>query len=160
MQVFFSLFIILFAHKVVGDVDLGQVVFTILSQSHERHAEIASRTKENLVQKLFTEGLSSPQVFTLHQDLPLHGGWTIFPLLVSLRELARPDTKWFIFLDESSEVELDLLKKVLSKYQQDYEFFVGKALTDPETTIIHHFSPVGLRYPDFKAGASLLGFKP
>lgn len=150
-------FIVLLGHQVVGDVDLGDVVFTILSQPQERHADIASRTKEDLVQKLVKHGLVSPQVFTLHQDLPHHGGWTIFPVLTNLAQLAREGTRWFIFLHESSEVELDLLKKVLAKFNQDYEFFVGKAIVDPETTIIHHFSPVGLRYPDFKAGTAFLG---
>lgn len=133
-------------------INLGDVAFTILSQPHERHADNARRTKESLVEKLLKDSVVSPQVFVQHLDLPHHGGWTIFPLLASLDQFARKGTKWFVFLDESSEVNVENLKKVLSKYNQNYEFFVGKALTDPETTIIHHFSPVGLKYPDFKAG--------
>ena len=61
-------------------------------------------------------------------------------------------TAWFVFLHEAAEVNLEVFKSILDKYTKDYEIFVGKALTDKDSSIIHHFDSSGLAYPDFKAG--------
>ena len=132
--------------------DLGQVVFIVMSQSHKHHAGIGDETKQKLMEKLQQDGVTSPQVFTQHEDLPLHGGWTIFPLLPTLKSVAKSDTKWFAFLHESAVLNLTLFKSILEKYKTDYEIFVGRALVDHSSTIIHHFDSSKLAYPDFKAG--------
>jgi len=133
--------------------DLSNVVFVILSQPQKYHATIADETKEKLMTNLRKDGVQNPQVFSLHKDLPLHGGWTIFPLLAPLNKISRPETKWFAFLHEAAEVNLDLFKTIVSKYKSDYEIFVGHSLTDLESSVTHHYDPSGeLAYPDFKAG--------
>ncbi len=133
--------------------DLSDVVFVIVSQPHPYHATIADESKERLLNNLQKDGVQNPQVFSLHRDLPLHGGWTIFPLLPPLNKISRPETKWFAFLHEAAEVNLDLFKTIVSKYTTDYEIFVGHSLTDLDSTVTHHYDPSGqLAYPDFKAG--------
>ena len=132
--------------------DLSKVVFVIVSQPQKFHTEIADETKEKLWENLKKDGVESPQVFTLHNDLPLHGGWTIFPLLPTLNKISNSETKWFAFLHEAAEINLDLFKAIPAKYSSDYEIFVGKALVDRDSSIIHHFDSSGLAYPDFKAG--------
>ena len=132
--------------------DLSNVAFTIVSQPQKHHAAVALETKEKLTESLRKSGVAEPQVYTLHEDLPLHGGWTIFPMLPPLIKISPSRTAWFVFLHEAAEVNLEVFKSILDKYTKDYEIFVGKALTDKDSSIIHHFDSSGLAYPDFKAG--------
>ena len=97
--------------------DLNQVVFVILSQKSRRHVNIAQETREKLTSKLLEDGVEEPLIFDLHNDWQMAGGWTIFPLLSQLERVSRPDTKWFAFLHEASEVNLKVFKEILSKYE-------------------------------------------
>jgi hypothetical protein len=97
--------------------DLNQAVFVILSQRSHRHINIAQETREKLKTNLLADGVKEPLIFDLHNDWQMSGGWTIFPLLPKLERVARPDTKWFAFLHEASEVNLEIFKEVLSKYE-------------------------------------------
>ena len=146
-----SLFLLNLVFRATG-YDLRQVTFVIMSQQNKRDASIAEETEQRLIEKLRADGVESPQVFGLHDDLPLHGGWTIFPLLTTLKSMAKPETKWFAFLHDTTEVELELFKAIPAKYTTDYEIFVGHSLVDKEISIIHHFDSSKLAYPDFKAG--------
>ena len=112
--------------------DLGQVAFVILSQSGPRHEPISAETRLRLTTALNGDGVTEPQVFDLINDFPGPGGWTIFPLLPLLDKVARPETKWFAFLHETTEVNPELLREVLSRYESDYGIFLGRALREQD----------------------------
>ncbi len=97
--------------------DLNEVVFVILSQRSRRHVSIAQETREKLTSKLLEDGVQKPLIFDLHNDWQMAGGWTIFPLFSELERVSKPDTKWFAFLHEASEVNLEIFKEILSKYE-------------------------------------------
>ena len=105
-------------------IDFNQVVFVILSQSDQRHIQIANETKGVLIENLLTDGgVSVPKVFDLHSDIGIAGGWSIYPLLPFLNTLI-DDTKWFVFLAENSRVHLQNLGEILSSYPSDYGIFL------------------------------------
>ena len=132
--------------------DMSQIVFVVLSQKHPRHAAIGDVTKKTLVKNLKKWGVKKPKVFTLHKDLTITGGWTITPLMSILIEETHPRTEWYAFLDEASEVNLEILNQILLNHEAIGEFFIGHAIKDDFVTIIHHHDKTGLRFPDFKAG--------
>ncbi len=70
------------------------------------------------------------------------GGWTVFRLLPMLESISDPKPKWFVFLSEGSEVNLDPLKSILSRYESDYGIFLSNNL--PDTL-----------YPNFAGGVIL-----
>ena len=132
--------------------DMSQIVFVVLSQKHPRHAAIGDVTKKTLVKNLKKWGVKKPKVFTLHKDLTITGGWTITPLMSILIEETHPRTEWYAFLDEASEVNLEILNQILLSHEAIGEFFIGHAIKDDFVTIIHHHDKTGLRFPDLKAG--------
>ena len=110
--------------------DLNQVVFVILSQTGRRHEKIGQETREKLTKVLIDDGVEKPQIFDLHRDWRMTGGWTIFPLLPLLDQVSKPNTKWYAFLNEASEINLPVFKEVLSQYTSDYGIFVGRSLKE------------------------------
>ncbi|KAH7959394.1 hypothetical protein HPB49_010802 [Dermacentor silvarum] len=99
-----------------------------------------------------------PTVYLLHKQWPdVAGAWTVFPLIKRLEMLHREDGRWFFFCDDTTGVELSLLHKALRRLNSTQEAqFVGHALWDEETTIVHHFDdPRSLAYPDLSAGMAL-----
>ncbi|KAL1414621.1 hypothetical protein MTO96_007294 [Rhipicephalus appendiculatus] len=74
-----------------------------------------------------------------------------------LERLHKTDGGWFFFCDDTTGVDLSLLHKALQGRNSTQEArFVGHALWDEETTIVHHFDdPRSLAYPDLSAGMAL-----
>jgi len=83
------------------------------------------------------------QILALHKT-PVTGGWTIFPFLPIVNKNSSPDTKWFVFLSESAEVDVDTFDKMISKYSSDEEHFIGHSL-------ISH-GDKDIQYPDLRSG--------
>lgn len=138
-----------------GDVanPLENVVFVVLSQPNEHHVDLATETRKNVRDQLVLESVTHSVVLLSHQDLPLHGGWTIFPLLSSLAHQYSSKYDWFVFLQESTKVNVTILKDLFRKYNPDEPTFIGHALKDREHSIIHHYEPPdALSYPDFASG--------
>ncbi|KAH6932108.1 hypothetical protein HPB50_002870 [Hyalomma asiaticum] len=78
-------------------------------------------------------------------------------VMEDLAPLDSKDGRWFFFCDDTTGVELSLLLEALHERNstQDAQF-VGHALWDEETTIVHHFDdPRSLAYPDLSAGMAL-----
>ena len=108
--------------NVIQCFDLSEVAFVVLSQPTERHVKISLETREKLASNLKEAGVVQPQVFDLQFHFPGNGGWTIFPLLEKVEKVSTSTTKWFIFLHETSEVNLEILKTILSKYESGITF--------------------------------------
>ena len=151
-------FAIIWAASVATDsVDLSRVVFVINSQPNSHHASIAESTAGRIRASLSASGVREPQhVYSAAHDdfLPLHGAWTYFPLIEAVaREFAGGVADWFVFLEESADVNLDKLAGVLSSHSSDDDVFVGHALADLDSVIQHHYAPPGeLRFPQTDAG--------
>ena len=129
---------------------LDRTVFVLMTQ--EAHEKLADNSKQELDKNLIQVGAKS-NVVLLHKDLPSHGGWTIFPLLQPLLEDYEDLADWFVFLDEAGRVEPSLFAEILKKYDPKQNVFLGKALQDRDSVIIHHYSQdYKFKYPDFSAG--------
>ena len=129
---------------------LDRTGFVIMSQrGHDTRAE---NTREELRNALRTDGVKDPHIKLLHKDLPYHGGWTVFPILAPLLDDYADLIDWFVFLDEVSAVDPKILTKLLSAYDSDRNVFLGKALQDQDSVIIHHYNQnLDFKYPNFAA---------
>ena len=149
-------FISIWTVAATATVDYSRVVFVINSQPNPHHAAIAEETAARIKASLSSSGVEGPHhVYSAaHEDfLPLHGAWTYFPLIEAVaRELADV-ADWFVFLEESSDVNLDELSGVLSSQSPDDDVFVGHALADLDSVIQHHYARPGeVKFPQTDAG--------
>ena len=153
-------FFCLFGSLLLSGVDshfLDRTVFVIMSQ--EAHDETSETSRLELKETLAKDGVKEPQIALLHKDLPSHGGWTIFPLLAPLWEKYSASADWYVFLDEAGTVHPGILKEVLNKHNPEDLVFLGKALQDQDSVIIHHYSQnLKFKYPDFAAGLVFSSF--
>ena len=144
----------MFSSLFISDVSshiLDRTAFVIMSQ--EAHDSTAKISKQELSQELLNFGINEPHVVLLHKDLPSHGGWTIFPLLGPLLEDYRYLIDWYVFLDEAGTIDPEEFTEMLMKYDHKDKVFLGKALQDKDSVIIHHYSnDFEFKYPDFSAG--------
>ena len=147
---FYYMFTTLFLSSVCSH-SLDRTAFVIMSQ--EAHDDTATISKEELSQALINVGVKKPNVVLLHKELPSHGGWTIFPLLDPLLEDYHDLIDWYVFLDEAGTIDPQEFTKMLKKYDHKDQVFLGKALQDKDSVIIHHYSQdFKFKYPDFAAG--------
>ena len=125
------LLLLLAIQRSVGDVFLyDEVVFIIASEEHNDHETCAAAvTKQKLVQSLKASNFSTENVFQLNRDIKVKATWTIFPFLPTLSRAFGTRMKWFVFISESSEVNLEILSQVLSQFKSDFGIFVGHSLT-------------------------------
>lgn len=139
------------------DRDAG-IVFVVLSQDNAMSTKAAERLSSSVVAQATALKMVPPTVYLLHKQWPeVAGAWTIFPLAKRLERLHRKDGRWFFFCDDTTGVDLSLLLEALHERNSTQDArFVGHALWDEETTIVHHFDdPRSLAYPDLSAGMAL-----
>jgi len=131
---------------------LNNVAFVIMDQPENK--DLSAVTYGKLKEALLKHGVEYPLVFKLHKDFEIvHGGWTYVNLFKELLEVDRPTPNWFVVLHESTMVNPELLEQLLSGHDHNEDVFMGKALTDPDRVIIHHFqSDMKFKFPDASAG--------
>ncbi|XP_047717786.1 beta-1,3-glucosyltransferase isoform X3 [Prionailurus viverrinus] len=87
------------------------------------------------------------------------GAWTILPLLPHFSVTYSRNSSWIFFCEEETRIQIPELLETLRRYDPSKEWFLGKALHDEESTIIHHYAfsenPTVFKYPDFAAGWAL-----
>ncbi|KAM9610091.1 beta-1,3-glucosyltransferase [Trichechus inunguis] len=141
------------------DIDLKRIVFVIQSQSNSFHAKRAEQLKENILQQAAALTQELPRVVLIHQLVKLEGAWTILPLLPRFSVTYSRNSSWIFFCEEETRIQIPKLLEVLRRYDPTKEWFLGKALHDEESTIIHHYAfsenPAIFKYPDFAAGWAL-----
>ena len=155
LRIYLSIFVIsicaCFIREYECQLILDQTLFVLMSQ--EGHSDIATNNKNNLEASLKTLGSENPHVILLHKDLPIVGGWTIFPILKPLLKNYPEWIKWFVFLDEKGSVDPTILSELLNKHDIRNEVFIGKALQDQHPVSLHHYNTnLEMEYPDFAAG--------
>ncbi|KAM7116084.1 beta-1,3-glucosyltransferase isoform 2-T2 [Molossus nigricans] len=100
-----------------------------------------------------------PRVLLLHELSKQEGAWTILPLLPHFSVTYNRNSSWIFFCEEETRIQVPELLETLRRYDPSKEWFLGKALHDEESTIIHHYAfsenPPVFKYPDFAAGWAL-----
>ena len=130
---------------------LNETAFVIMSQ--DAHDSIATSFKDTLKRDLTESGVEAPIVLLLHKDLPILGGWSIFPILDPLLTGYSEDVNWFVFLNEFGRVDVNIFEGLLQEYNSKKGVFLGKALQDEHAVIIHFYEKnLDMKYPDFSAG--------
>ncbi|XP_059820100.1 beta 3-glucosyltransferase a isoform X1 [Hypanus sabinus] len=136
-------------------IELNEVVFVIQSQKQSFHASQATKLKQDIL--LQSEAFSQylPTVLFIHELSKQEGAWTIIPIIPHLSTTYGKKT-WIFFCEEQTRIKMPKLLEVLNRYDKSKEWFLGKALYDEQSTIIHHYAfaedPVVFKYPDFAAG--------
>ena len=137
-------------------VDISRVVFVVNSQPNTHHAAIAEETTRRIKASLSSSGVKEPHhVYSAgHEDfMPLHGAWTYFPLINAVARKLANAADWFVFLEESTDINVDELPGLLSSHSPDDDVFLGHALTDLDSSIIHHYDQPGeVKFPQTDAG--------
>jgi UDP-glucose:O-linked fucose beta-1,3-glucosyltransferase len=140
--------------------DLDRVVFVLNSQPNSFHHSIAAETKEGIKTALTGADVAPPHhVYSVadHADeIPLHGAWTYFPVIEALaaKFTGRNDlADWFVFLEEGSDVKVDVLAEMLGSHSPDDDVFLGHSLEDDDHVVIHHYDKPGeIKFPLADAG--------
>ncbi|KAJ6662329.1 hypothetical protein lerEdw1_012493 [Lerista edwardsae] len=100
-----------------------------------------------------------PTVLLLHQMDKNEGAWTILPLMHDFSVTYSGNSSWIFFCEEDTRIHVVKLLETLRRYDKSKDFFLGKALHDDESTIIHHYAfsenPAVFKFPDFAAGWAL-----
>lgn len=65
---------------------------------------------------------------------------------------SKDNFQWVLFINEYTYVSVERLIKLLKKIKHTESHFIGRALVDQQYSIIHHYDPPGLKYPDTAAG--------
>ncbi|XP_054978743.1 beta-1,3-glucosyltransferase isoform X2 [Sorex araneus] len=142
-----------------NDLDLKEIVFVIQSQSNPFHAKRADQLKKSILKQAADHTQECPSVLLLHQLAKQEGAWTILPLLPQFSATYSRNSSWIFFCEEETRIKIPELLETLRRYDPSKEWFLGKALHDEESTIIHHYafseSPTVFKYPDFAAGWAL-----
>nr|XP_048275019.1 beta-1,3-glucosyltransferase isoform X2 [Myodes glareolus] len=141
------------------DIDLKEIVFVIQSQSNSFHAKRAEELKRSILKQAANLTQDLPRVLLLHQLAKQEGAWTILPLLPHFSVTYSKNSAWIFFCEEDTRIQIHRLLETLRRYDPSKEWFLGKALHDEESTIVHHYAfsenPTAFKYPDFAAGWAL-----
>ncbi|XP_073899701.1 beta-1,3-glucosyltransferase isoform X2 [Castor canadensis] len=142
-----------------SDFDLKEIVFVIQSQSNSFHVKRAEQLKKSILKQAANLTQELPKVLLLHQLAKQEGAWTILPLLPHFSSAYSRNSSWIFFCEEETRIQIPKLLEILRRYDPSKEWFLGKALHDEESTIIHHYAfsenPTVFKYPDFAAGWAL-----
>uniref|UniRef100_A0AAA9S114 Beta 3-glucosyltransferase n=1 Tax=Bos taurus TaxID=9913 RepID=A0AAA9S114_BOVIN len=142
-----------------NDIDLKEIVFVIQSQSNSFHVKKAEQLKQSILKQSTDLTQEMPTVLLLHQLAQQEGAWTILPLLPHFSVTYSRNSSWIFFCEEDTRIQIVQLLETLRRYDPSKEWFLGKALHDEESTIIHHYAfsenPTVFKYPDLAAGWAL-----
>ncbi|XP_061484443.1 beta-1,3-glucosyltransferase isoform X1 [Rhineura floridana] len=139
--------------------ELKEIVFVIQSQRNSFHLKKADDLKQSIFKQAAVLGKEMPTVLLTHEMDRHEGAWTILPLMHEFSVTYSRNSSWFFFCDEDTRIHIVKLLKTLRRYDKSKELFLGKALHDDESTIIHHYAfaenPTVFKFPDFAAGWAL-----
>ncbi|XP_062830770.1 beta-1,3-glucosyltransferase isoform X1 [Anolis carolinensis] len=138
--------------------ELKEIVFVIQSQRNSFHLKKAEELKQNILNQAADFGKEMPAILLIHQ-MNNEGAWTILPLMHEFSVTYSRNSSWIFFCEEDTRIHIIKLLKTLGRYDKSKELFLGKALHDDESTIIHHYAfaenPTVFKFPDFAAGWAL-----
>ncbi|XP_063807832.1 beta-1,3-glucosyltransferase isoform X2 [Pseudophryne corroboree] len=139
--------------------ELGEIVIVIQSQSNSFHKKRAEDLKGNILEQAAKFSKKPPTVLLLHEVASSEGAWTVLPVIPHFADIYARNSSWIFFCEEDTLVRLQKLLETLQRFDKSKTYFLGKALYDEESTIIHHYAfaenPSIFKYPDFSAGWAL-----
>ncbi|KAM8802572.1 beta-1,3-glucosyltransferase isoform 3-T3 [Rhynchonycteris naso] len=142
-----------------NDIDLKEILFVIQSQSNSFHAKRAEELRTSILRQAAALTQELPRALLLHELSEQEGAWTILPLFPHFSVTYSGNSSWIFFCEEETRIQVPELLETLRRYDPSKEWFLGKALHDEESTIIHHYAfsenPTVFKYPDFAAGWAL-----
>ncbi|XP_032651851.1 beta-1,3-glucosyltransferase isoform X2 [Chelonoidis abingdonii] len=141
------------------NIELQEIVFVIQSQSNSFHSKRAEDLERNILKQAEELGKELPRVLLIHQMDRHDGAWTILPLMQDFSASYGRNSSWIFFCEEDTRIQIVKLLETLRRFDKSKEWFLGKALYDEESTIIHHYAfaenPTVFKFPDFAAGWAL-----
>ncbi|XP_043360316.1 beta-1,3-glucosyltransferase isoform X9 [Dermochelys coriacea] len=141
------------------NIELQEIVFVIQSQSNSFHSKRAEDLERNILKQAEELGKELPRVLLIHQMDRHDGAWTILPLMHDFSASYGRNSSWIFFCEEDTRIQIVKLLETLRRFDKSKEWFLGKALYDEESTIIHHYAfaenPTVFKFPDFAAGWAL-----
>ncbi|XP_048703005.2 beta-1,3-glucosyltransferase isoform X5 [Caretta caretta] len=141
------------------NIELQEIVFVIQSQSNSFHSKRAEDLVRNILKQAEELGKELPRVLLIHQMDRHDGAWTILPLMHDFSASYGRNSSWIFFCEEDTRIQIVKLLETLRRFDKSKEWFLGKALYDEESTIIHHYAfaenPTIFKFPDFAAGWAL-----
>ncbi|XP_077340223.1 beta-1,3-glucosyltransferase [Lithobates pipiens] len=139
--------------------EIGEIVFVIQSQSNSFHEKKAQNLQENILKQAAAISKKVPPVILLHETVDNEGAWTVLPVIPHFADTYGRNSSWIFFCEEDTSVKVQKVLETLQRYDRSKNYFLGKALYDEESTIIHHYAfaenPSVFKYPDFAAGWAL-----
>ncbi|XP_065434901.1 beta-1,3-glucosyltransferase-like isoform X3 [Chrysemys picta bellii] len=139
--------------------ELQEIVFVIQSQSNSFHSKRAEDLERNILKQAEVLGKELPRILLIHQMDRHDGAWTILPLMQDFSASYGRNSSWIFFCEEDTRIQIVKLLETLRRFDKSKEWFLGKALYDEESTIIHHYAfaenPTVFKFPDFAAGWAL-----
>ena len=116
----------------------------------------AEQTKTEILQEASQDG-APVNVLLLHEPWAPQNAWAILPIFPYLADTYHERANWVFFCEDNTEIKLQSLLKVLQSFDSEEKLFIGHALHDTTSSIIHHFAffnnnPQKFKYPDFDAG--------
>uniref|UniRef100_A0A8C3LB41 Beta 3-glucosyltransferase n=1 Tax=Chrysolophus pictus TaxID=9089 RepID=A0A8C3LB41_CHRPC len=119
----------------------------------------AEDLKRDILKQTADLGKELPTVLLIHQMDRHEGAWTILPLMRDFSVAYGRNSSWIFFCEEDTRIQVVKLLEILRRFDTSKEWFLGKALHDEESTIIHHYAfaenPTVFKFPDFAAGWAL-----
>ncbi|XP_065437428.1 beta-1,3-glucosyltransferase isoform X8 [Chrysemys picta bellii] len=158
------------------NIELQEIVFVIQSQSNSFHSKRAEDLERNILKQAEVLGKELPRILLIHQMDRHDGAWTILPLMQDFSASYGRNSSWIFFCEEDTRIQIVKLLETLRRFDkskkvdgdwtfnivngsENEEWFLGKALYDEESTIIHHYAfaenPTVFKFPDFAAGWAL-----
>ncbi|XP_069495846.1 beta-1,3-glucosyltransferase [Ambystoma mexicanum] len=139
--------------------ELKEIIFVIQSQSNSYHMGRAEELKHSLLKQAADITKMLPTVLLLHEMEGPKGAWTILPVIPHFSSSYGKNSSWIFFCEEETQINLAKLMQTLGRFDKSKDWFLGKALHDEDSTIIHHYAfaenPTVFKYPDFAAGWAL-----
>ena len=116
----------------------------------------AETMKGKILEEAKELGDTKVTVLALHEAWAPVNGWTILPILEHLYDTYQKDNQWVYFCEETTEIHLERLLEVLSRFNPQEKQFLGHSLHDHSPSIIHNLvfyaDPTVFKFPDFDAG--------
>jgi hypothetical protein len=151
-----------------SEIDISLLVRTQATSLDQALLEELTSTLPADGQVTSTTRLSVISMADVEKSTGHSGMWTLKPWIAYLarseaslpkqrkrrREVGRGGQRWFVFLEPRSRVDPTMLSEVLADYDAREPLFIGRALRDFESSIVHHYSTEP-PYPLIHAGAVL-----
>ena len=122
----FCIFILLFCTRASDSTILDRTNIIIMSQ--KAHGQSGMKLRDHLHSLLKDAGVDHPKLLLLHKDLPIHGSWTIFPILSKILHRFETSIDWFVFVDERSSIDAITLSSILDSHNATKNIFLGRHL--------------------------------